>query len=524
MPRFFRHISASAFQFGLNQALGLALFYVLSRGLDKNQFGELNWSLAVCLTGFALLGLGLDSLVVKKIAAGEAPGNILALYRGHVRWVGGAVYLALLAAAWAFPGFFGKHYFLLGIALAKTFLFWSLPYKQLAAGRERFGILMRMSVCSTALKTIAVLVCAVTHTWSFPVLIGIFVAGDALEWGVSWWLGRRLAVPRSPADAAPRSPADAAPRAPADAAPRARIYATPCTPADAAPRAPTAAAPTAPPTLASWLTLLREALPQAGVVLFSSAMARFDWIFIGLFVSAASLAEYSFAYKAFEVASLPLLVVAPLLVPMFTRQANEGRLDPADLQQLLRAELIVAFGTVLWLNLSWAPLVNALTAGRYGTVNMRTIFILSLCLPLLYVNNFLWTLHFAHGRLGWILKAFAVAFLFNVGGDLFLIPRYGNEGAALAFLGAVLLQTLLYHKGVREVPAGKVWPTFGLCAACAGLAGLSALRLTDNAWSRVIGATLLYGLALLTWTWGDIRSLLGATRRSRSPYSPGDGG
>ena len=159
MPRFFRHISASTLQFGLNQALGLLLFYLLSRGLQPGVFGELNWSLAVCLTAFTLLGLGLDALIVKHIAAGEPPGPLMTLYHAHVRWTGVGAYLLLLALYGLFPAFFGRHLFLLGIALAKTVLFWALPYKQLAAGKERFGILMKMSVCSSVIKAGAVLVC-----------------------------------------------------------------------------------------------------------------------------------------------------------------------------------------------------------------------------------------------------------------------------------------------------------------------------------------------------------------------------
>ncbi|WP_162852724.1 lipopolysaccharide biosynthesis protein [Dinghuibacter silviterrae] len=447
MPRFFRHISASALQFGLNQALGVLLFFALSRGLSKDVFGELNWSLAVCLTGYTLLGMGLDALVVKRIASGDDPGALLSIYRAHVGWVGVGAYAGVLMLWFLFPGFFKPHLFLPGIALAKTLLFWALPYKQLAAGKERFGILMRMSIVSTVVKTAAILVCWATGNWSVPLLTGIFIAGDAAEWGVSWYLGRGLYT----ATATQRL---------------------------------------------SWVALVRESLPQAGVVLFSSALSRFDWIFIGIFVSAARLAEYSFAYKAFEVASLPLLALAPLLVPLFTRWVREMTSDRAEvLHRLLRAELVMAWGTVLWLNLAWVPVVDPLTGGMYGSVNVRTIFLLSLCLPVTYLNNYLWTIHFAHGRLGWILKAFAVGFVLNVVGDVLLIPRFGNEGAAVAFLGAIFVQTLLYHKGIEEVSVPEAWGTQVLCALCVGGAMVGTAWLTG--WARLCAASLLYLVGLV---------------------------
>ncbi len=48
-------------------------------------------------------------------------------------------------------------------------------------------------------------------------------------------------------------------------------------------------------------------------------MSRFDWILIGIVISSSKLAEYSFAYKIFEVSTLPLLVIAPIMIPLFTR-------------------------------------------------------------------------------------------------------------------------------------------------------------------------------------------------------------
>ncbi|GAC1447908.1 MAG: hypothetical protein NVSMB7_08990 [Chitinophagaceae bacterium] len=55
------------------------------------------------------------------------------------------------------------------------------------------------------------------------------------------------------------------------------------------------------------LLLLKESLPQTGVVLFTAIMSRLDWILVGLLVSGSKLTEYSFAWKALEMSTLPLL-------------------------------------------------------------------------------------------------------------------------------------------------------------------------------------------------------------------------
>ena len=195
---------------------------------------------------------------------------------------------------------------------------------------------------------------------------------------------------------------------------------------------------------AKYLNLVREALPQMGVVLITSSLARFDWIFIGFMLSAVKLAEYSFAYKLFEIAMLPLLAIAPLLIPRFTKMFKQGDINTESLKLLIRIEVAIAALTVLLLNIYWAPITDWITHGKYGAVNVNTIFILSLCLPLLYMENFLWTIFFAQGRLKMILNAFIVTLAINVLGDIILIPIYKNEGAAFAFLLACITQIVFY--------------------------------------------------------------------------------
>ena len=80
--RFLRNISANTFQLIINQLFGLGIFYALSKGLDKNIFGQINWSLAVLLTVFGVLTFGIDQVMIKKIAAGRRyPGNRIRVCR-----------------------------------------------------------------------------------------------------------------------------------------------------------------------------------------------------------------------------------------------------------------------------------------------------------------------------------------------------------------------------------------------------------------------------------------------------------
>jgi len=246
----------------------------------------------------------------------------------------------------------------------------------------------------------------------------------------------------------------------------------------------------------NYFQLLRESLPQTGVVLITSALARFDWIFIGFMVSAIKLAEYSFAYKIFEISTLPLLAIAPLLIPRFTKLFQQKDIDPYHLKFLVRVEMIVAAFIGLVLNICWSPVIDGLTSGKYGLINVKTIFILSLCMPLLYLNNFLWTIYFAQGRLKMILVSFIITLLVNVTGDILLIPFFKNEGAAIAFLAACIVQTIYYVKKNDIYGLANVWYPLVACMVCAISAGFIAKMLLPNSWFILPLAIVIYMMLL----------------------------
>src|ERR1700745_3233662 len=86
------NLSANTLQLIINQLSGLVIFYLLSVGLDKNSFGQINLALALMLAIFNILSFGIDQITVRRIASGEHPKNILSLYLGHVLITGLAFY------------------------------------------------------------------------------------------------------------------------------------------------------------------------------------------------------------------------------------------------------------------------------------------------------------------------------------------------------------------------------------------------------------------------------------------------
>ncbi|MGN6339370.1 MAG: oligosaccharide flippase family protein [Ginsengibacter sp.] len=400
--KFIRDISANSFQVIINQVCGLSIFYVLSVYFSKNDFGEINWSLAILLTVFSILSFGIDQLMVKKIAAKENPALILSVYQFHVIITGIGFYAFMLLAYFVFPPLFLKHELVLFFGIGKLMIFFASPFKQLANGLEKFKALFFMSICSNVVKGIALTMLAIFSHLDLRLVVLIFIFSDLAEWLLSILITKKyLKISFS----------------------------------------------------IKWnksfyFRLLKESLPQAGVVIFTSAIARFDWIFLGILASNIALANYSFAFKVFEVATLPLLVIAPVLIPRFTRifhhkeKNHSEKID--DLFVLLKLEIIIASLVALLLNILWIPVIDFITNGKYGMVNRYTILILSASMPFIYINNFLWTINFSQEKLKMIFYVFFITFLVNVAGNIFLIPYFYAEGAAFAYLISIAGQSVLF--------------------------------------------------------------------------------
>jgi len=249
------------------------------------------------------------------------------------------------------------------------------------------------------------------------------------------------------------------------------------------------------------MALLRSSLPQVGMVFLNAGIARIDWILLGFLSTPAHTAEYAFAYRAFEFAPLPLLVLAPFLLNRFARGSEP---DEGFLHALVRVEMVLATLPVLWLVIMWSPVVDTFTGNKYGQVNAHTFLALSCCIPFQYLINLYWSHAFAKNRLPHILFVTAVTGVVVLVGDVLLIPVYGGLGAALVYLAAMVLQYVLYAR--KAVFKGKKeWGHHLLLAmSVAACSGLAAVSLTDSLILRLLLASALY--CLLGWLTGLLKA------------------
>ncbi len=444
-------ISASSVQVFINQICGILIFYILSKYISKSIFGEISWCLAVLMLSFAVLGFGMDQVIVRKTAAGNEASHLASLYSLHLLLTG-VFFLTLLWLIKVFTGGAASTTTTLFLLATGQFLiFLSMPFKQIANGKELFRPLLAMSVIANILKVAGLLILAKINRLSLHSFIGLYICASAIELMTCFYIGRRFLNLR----------------------PRLSFH------------------------LKQYRALIRESLPQLGVIVCNAGIARFDWVLLGLISTTSILAEYSFAYKAFEVSTLPLFIIAPLLLPRITRWFHR---DPGDamnkrnhsLITLVRFEVILACLGSLVLNIIWSPFVDSITNNKYGSVNQHTILVLSACVPFLYVNNVLWSINFAQNQMKLILSVFTVTFLITCGGDLILIPFFHAEGAAFAYFIAIGAQTIHFLRKTHLENAGRIQYYLFLGIGSALVSGFLATYASSILWLQVLISVSIY--------------------------------
>lgn len=454
-----KDISASTFQVIFNQALGLVVFILTSRYLAKSVYGELNWSLAILTSMLTILSLRLEQIIVRKVAAGDNPSKMLTLFAGHSLFFGLLFYVVLFSASLLFPSFFEQHNLLLVLAISQLLSFFSSPFKQLANGKESFRFLAVMSSVSNLVKTICLLGIVLFSVLTVQQVLIIYIIASLAELVVSIYIVQyKLKISVSTGW-----------------------------------------------MLKDYFELIKESLPQIGVVFLNACVARFDWIMLGIFSTTVITAEYSFAYKVFELCPFPMLILGPVLLSRFSgyfSKHSESSLTEKknDLGFFIRYAMIAATLLPLVLNIVWVPLVDALTAGKYGAVNKTTFLLLSLCLPFQYMINLLWTIEFAQNRLKLILRITAVCCLVIIAGDLMMIPLLNAKGAAIVYLIATIIEYMLYLRSSVLLKIGNSWQSLAVCTGIALLSGFAAEYLNSTVYIKLLLAIAAYTAMLFAFS------------------------
>ncbi|QKJ29928.1 oligosaccharide flippase family protein [Mucilaginibacter mali] len=394
------------------QVLGSLFFYLISVYLSKDNFGMISWLNALSLFFTTILGFGLEQVVTRRIAASNRSD-----------WAAGAFFIHSVA------GFIITLLILLGLKVifhdavfqylpwffaAQGLIFTGVPLKQFLNAKERFTPYGVIALISNSFKILVAWYLQYKGLLNTGTVITVLIGSAALE------LLCLLAyvVPKTTFSF--------------------KFNAKP------------------------YIKLIRESAAQYISVIFDMSLSRIDWILLGIITTNVVLADYSFAYRAFELARLPMLIIGPMILPRFSRLlATTKRWDDFKdwINDFNTVELFFAMLIPLILNFLWTPVVGWITGGKYGQGNSLQFMLLSLCIPLQFFVNLLWTVGFSAKKYRSVTGITIACAVTNIALNLLLIPMFDSLGAAIAFLATTALQGFLYYRLVnREVVAVSIFP------------------------------------------------------------------
>lgn len=387
------------------QVFGVLFFLVISFYLPKDDFGIISWANAVSMFLTTILSCGMEQVIVRRIAASSKSDWAAVAYFFHTVAGSVIVYLLLLAAQFILPGSDYTMSLLPWFFAAQAIMYIGIPFKQYLNAKENFMPYGVIAMVSNIAKIVTAYILIRQHTLNMTNVIYILIAFALFE--LLALLLYVILVGKLKFSF------------------RFRGY----------------------------TKLIKESVPQYISVLFDTSLSRVDWILLGILSTEAATADYSFAYRAFEVARIPIYIIAPVIISRFARALAGKELDTEKKEQVnsfFQLEMFFAVLMVLCLNIIWGPWVDMLMKGKYGYSNQWEFLILSLCLPLHFFINLLWTLCFASKKYKEVLKASIIAAVSNLLLNLIFIPLWGGLGAAIAFLITGVIQVSIYYLLVRR--------------------------------------------------------------------------
>jgi len=431
--------------------LATLFFYLLSVYFSKEAFGIISWCNAIAFMLVAAAGLGMEQVALRNMAVEKKQilGRTLSVFLLHNLLTTVLIFVLLLCLAGAFP--FSFRLSLLPYFFgAQALLYVAAPFRVLLNSQSRFTPYAVVSMLSNLAKvgltiwfgksltlTTALWILCSAHIFELTVLAIFLGIGTRFPFTPSWKRYKKL---------------------------------------------------------------VRESLPQYLSVIFDMALARADWILVGALASTAAVAEYSFAYRAFEMERLPTVMATTLLLPLAARAMAKPGTQTGDTMPLFPILLVAVPALMGWLAtvgaLLWEPLLGGLLGSEYGQASRVPFTWLSLALPFQFAINILWIQLFAAQRYRVIARNTGITALTNISLSCLLIPYFGATGPAISFLLATATQFALYITAAKSAgfnpPLQRLVLLFFLQAV---FIGVCLFRLP--AWVQFTGVLVCYPALLI---------------------------
>ncbi len=433
------------------QVLGGVFFILILLFLSKEESGAIAWANSVALVIVMALSFGMDQVVVRRIAASDRSDWAAPAYFFHLLVLNSITLLVLSSVVWFWGDKLMSGFRILPwMFLVQGLLFTAGPLKfyfnakqqfrpyaiiAIASNLAKLGIGIWLIKTGTFTSWAAMQVLIACAMFELIALLGYIIFTSQFSFKVRW---------------------------------------------------------------VAYTKLVKEALPQYVAVLFDSSLARADMILLGILCTNVITSEYGLAYRAYEIAKLPLTVISPILLARFARmlamniKAEEATVS--NIKHIVAVEGYFSMLIPLILNLLWAPVLDQLFDKKFGSVNAVEFMLLSLCIPIHFYINILWTLAFSARKYKQVSAIIGITAIANILLNLALIPFLSGTGAAIAFVITCIAQLIGYYMLVKKHIARVPVSSIIIFTIVALTAYFIAIYVTAIIWLQIIIAFAVYSI------------------------------
>jgi O-antigen/teichoic acid export membrane protein len=249
------------------------------------------------------------------------------------------------------------------------------------------------------------------------------------------------------------------------------------------------------PVLAS--SFWRFSAPRAAAAGFGTTVTWLDVLLVGAYTSASDAAVYAAASRLSLVGTYALYAAGMALAPQFSSLIAQGRRDVVDALYQTATAWLIALGWPLYATLAVLAPVFMSIFGPHYNAGATALTILALAGLVNFATGNVTLLLLMAGGSGWNMFNAAASLATNVALNLVLIPRYGIEGAAIAWAASIVLQNALALAQVRLAlgfhPFARAY-----VVAFAALAAFGGIGLGLRAWLGASPTALAVTLAIAT--------------------------
>jgi len=277
-------------------------------------------------------------------------------------------------------------------------------------------------------------------------------------------------------------------------------------------------------------SIFSYSLPRTLMAGLEQTYIWLDVLLVGVILGSADAGIYGSAARFVAAGVVVLTAFRIVVAPRFSVLLAERRTAEVEELYSVTARWVLLFGAPIYLTLAvFAPTVLGWLGPGFGS-GVSSMVILSLGSIVVLAAGNVQSLLLMSGRSSWGAFNKLVVVLFNVTGNLILLPRIGIVGAALTWAASMVLDTGLAAWQVRRATgialgARSVGATALMVSLCVAVPSLAVVAIVgQGTWQMVVGVTLS-GMVLLAYCYLDRRRLRldelgGAMRRRPPPRGP----